>query len=145
MDGNRNRATMVANARGRDTGPELALRRELWRRGLRYRVDWRLPGIPRRRADVAFPGERLLIFVDGCFWHGCELHSRATRSNASFWNDKIERNRERDRDTDRRMREAGWEVLRVWEHEDVEAAADKIQGFVRERRDRSTARQSPGE
>lgn len=136
---------MVANARGRDTGPELALRRELWRRGMRYRVDWQLPGLTRRRADIAFPRERLLIFVDGCFWHGCEAHSRATRTNTSFWNEKIQRNRERDRDTDRRMTQAGWDVLRVWEHEGVAEAADEIQRRVRGRRDDAAAGRSQDE
>jgi DNA mismatch endonuclease (patch repair protein) len=85
--------------RGRDTAPELALRRELHRRGLRYRVD--MPVIPglRRRADVVFPRARVAVFVDGCFWHGCPQHATFAKSNAAFWAAKIAANKARDTDT----------------------------------------------
>jgi DNA mismatch endonuclease (patch repair protein) len=110
----------------RDTAPELALRRELHRRGRRYRVDLAiLPGL-RRRADVVFTHARLAIFVDGCFWHACPIHATSAKANAAFWEEKIRTNQARDRDTDRRLTEAGWTVLRVWEHEDSVGAADMI-------------------
>ncbi|MYS81396.1 very short patch repair endonuclease [Embleya scabrispora] len=123
------RAVMLAN-RSRDTGPELALRSLIHARGLRYRVDVRpLAGI-RRRADVVFPKERIAVFVDGCFWHGCPEHCRPARTNAEAWATKIEANRARDTDTNELLRTAGWTVIRVWEHEDLPLAADMIERTV---------------
>jgi DNA mismatch endonuclease (patch repair protein) len=112
--------------RRRDTAPELALRRELYHRGLRYRVDLALPELPRRRMDIVFTRARLVVLVDGCFWHGCPEHGTTARANAAFWAAKITANKARDVDTDRRLEMAGWTVLRVWEHEPAEAAADRI-------------------
>src|SRR5262249_39617381 len=80
----------------RDTPCELALRSAVHRLGLRYRVDWRVPGT-RRRADLAFVNTRVLVFVDGCFWHGCPEHGTWPKANASWWRDKIEANQQRDR------------------------------------------------
>lgn len=120
----------MTSTRRRDTGPELALRLELHRRGLRYRVDFApLPGV-RRRADIVFTRRRLCIFIDGCFWHGCPDHFTAPRTNADYWTPKINGNRERDADTDRRLAEAGWSVLRIWEHEDAVTAADRVKGAL---------------
>lgn len=116
--------------RRRDTGPELALRRELHSRGLRYRVEYRPVGLSRRSVDVAFPRARVAVFVDGCFWHGCPEHSRATKSNTGWWASKIAGNRGRDADTDARLVEGGWAVVRVWEHDDPVAAADLVEGVV---------------
>src|SRR3954447_6857243 len=82
--------------RRRDTAPELALRRELHRRGLRYYVDRSpVPGW-RRRADVVFPTARVAVFVDGCFFHGCPLHRTEAKANRDFWREKIEANIARD-------------------------------------------------
>src|SRR5438309_7395046 len=101
--------------RTRDTAPEIALRSELHRRGLRYRVDCApLPGL-RRRADVVFRSARVAVYVDGCFWHACDAHGTLPRSNAFYWEAKLARNVERDRETDSRLTEAGWVVIRVWE------------------------------
>ncbi|AEI13440.1 DNA mismatch endonuclease Vsr [Cellulomonas gilvus ATCC 13127] len=111
----------------RDTSPELALRRALHRRGLRYRVDATLPGIPRRRADVLFPRARLVVFVDGCFWHACPLHATQPAANGEWWRAKLEANVARDRDTDARLTASGWRVLRFWEHADMEAAAGAVE------------------
>lgn len=115
--------------------PELSLRRAAFRHGLRYRVDYPLPvkGL-RRRADFAFPSLRIAVFVDGCFWHRCPLHSSEPRANADWWKAKLDANVERDRDTDRRLREIGWEPVRVWEHEDVELAANRLLRTVTSRR-----------
>ena len=113
--------------RERDTVPELALRRELHRRGRRYRVD--VPIVPgtRRRADIVFGRARVAVFVDGCFWHGCPEHGqRAHHVNGWYWPEKIAGNRRRDADTDARLRAAGWAVVRVWEHQDPEQAAALI-------------------
>lgn len=111
--------------RRRDTAPELALRSELHRRGLRYRVDYPLPGM-RRRADIAFPRQRVAVFVDGCFWHGCPKHGTWPKTSETWWRAKIEANRTRDRDTDARLSAAGWISVRVWEHESPPTAATRV-------------------
>lgn len=119
------RATMRAN-RGRHTGPELAVRRALHARGLRYRVDHPLPFDRRRRADVVFTRAKVAVFIDGCFWHGCPEHGTTPRTNTAFWSAKIERNRVRDADTTARLEALGWSVLRFWEHDDVATAAERV-------------------
>ena len=124
---------MQAQAR-RDTKPELALRRELHRSGLRFLVDAALP-LPglRRRADLLFRGSRVAVFVDGCYWHACPVHGTRPASNTEFWGEKFEANVRRDRDTDRRLEEAGWVSARVWEHEEPLAAALRVASLVRAR------------
>ena len=123
----------------RDTAPERTLRSALHRSGLRFRVHVRpVPGI-RREADIVFPAARVAVFVDGCFWHGCPEHASWPKANAEWWRRKIEGNRERDDDTDERLREAGWTVVRMWTHEDPTAKASEIAQIVRRRRDANTA------
>lgn len=111
----------------RDTGPELALRRVLYRRGLRYRVHRRpLPDLA-RQADIVFTGAKVAVFVDGCFWHGCPDHGRREhRTNSWYWPKKIAANKDRDRDTNERLIAAGWVPVRIWEHEQPDAAADRV-------------------
>ena len=113
--------------RRRDTAPELALRRELHRRGVRYYVD-RAPmkGV-RRRADLVFPRRKVAVYVDGCFWHSCPQHATFPKNNAQWWAEKLAGNVTRDRDTDTRLTDAGWTVVRVWEHENPAVAADRVQ------------------
>jgi DNA mismatch endonuclease (patch repair protein) len=108
-----------------DTYCELAVRAAVRARGLRYRIDWPLSGT-RRRADLAFPGWRIAVFVDGCFWHVCPEHRSWPKSNATWWRSKLLANVVRDRDTDARLAASGWTVIRVWEHEDADAAAARI-------------------
>jgi DNA mismatch endonuclease, patch repair protein len=116
----------------RDTPAELALRRELHRRGLRYSLHQKLlPGL-RRETDIAFPRVRVAVFVDGCFWHACPEHGTTPKSNRGWWQAKLEANRSRDRDTDQRLRAEGWQVVRIWEHEPPVEAADRIEPLVRE-------------
>jgi DNA mismatch endonuclease, patch repair protein len=117
------------------TSPELLLRSELHRRGLRYRVHYafRLAGLTRRRCDLAFPRQRVAVFVDGCFWHACPVHATAPKSNADWWRAKLSANVARDRDTDEKLRASDWEVIRIWEHEPEAAAADRVQDLVRSR------------
>ena len=124
------RASMLGNRR-RDTAPELRLRSELHRRGLRFRVDFPPLASQRRRADIVFTRAKLAVFVHGCFWHGCELHCRMPRTNADYWSRKISRNSERDSETATTLREAGWTVLVVWEHEELIGAADRIERVYR--------------
>ncbi len=104
----------------------MALRRELHARGLRYRVQFKVTGLSRRTIDIAFTGRRVAVFVDGCFWHRCPVHATFPRSNARWWKDKLDGNVERDRRTDAALGELGWVVVRVWEHEDVVDAADRV-------------------
>jgi len=121
----------------RDTKPELALRRRLHAMGLRYRVDRQLIKGLRRRADLVFAGPRVAVFVDGCFWHLCPEHGNLPKSNHDWWRDKLEANVARDRDTDHRLAEADWIVLRVWEHElrqEPDAAAARVAEVVRARK-----------
>ncbi len=112
--------------RSRDTHPELLIRRSLYRRGLRYRVNYPVPGSRRRTMDIAFPRRRIAVFIDGCYWHGCPLHFRSPQTNTEFWLHKISRNRDRDSDTNSRLREAGWVVMRFWEHQESDQAARAI-------------------
>ncbi len=115
----------------RDTSIELRLRRELWSRGLRYRVDTSpLPDL-RRRADVLFRSAKVAVYLDGCFWHACPEHGTLPKANREWWREKLDHNVQRDRDTDARLEAAGWVVIRVWEHEDPKAAADQIENSVR--------------
>ncbi len=114
----------------RDTRAELAVRRAVWRLGLRYRVDI-APLRGRRRADLVFTRARVAVYVDGCFWHSCPLHATTPKANREWWEQKLAANVARDRDTDARLAEAGWTVLRVWEHEDPEQAAERISRTVR--------------
>ena len=111
--------------RRRDTPGEVALRSALRALGLRFKVDATLPGT-RRRADIVFARRKVAVFVDGCFWHGCPRHGTWPKANARWWRDKIETNRDRDRDTDHKLKAAGWLVLRFWEHTDAERAAERV-------------------
>ena len=120
---------MRANRR-RDTGPELALRRELHRRGLRFRVDHAPMGGIRCRADIVFTSRRIAIFVDGCFWHACPEHGNLPTANREWWRAKLDLNVARDRRNDQALAEAGWRVIRVWEHEAVTAAAHRISAAI---------------
>ena len=120
--------------RRRDTKPELAIRRLLHARGLRYRVDVPLEFDHRRRADIVFPAAKLIVFIDGCFWHGCKEHYSVPATNAEFWATKREKNMARDQETTQRLTEAGWIVRRYWEHEDPVKVVDDIQSKYRELR-----------
>jgi DNA mismatch endonuclease (patch repair protein) len=116
----------------RDTRPEVLLRSELHRQGLRFRKD--LPvRLPERvvRPDITFTRARVAVFVDGCFWHVCPLHGNQPRANTDYWRPKLARNVERDRIVDNALREAGWRVLRAWEHEDVATVAERVGAELR--------------
>ncbi|MDQ7903511.1 very short patch repair endonuclease [Phytohabitans sp. ZYX-F-186] len=114
------------------TRPELLVRQELHRRGLRFRINHRtLPGRP----DIAFTRARLAIFIDGCFWHQCPEHGVMPKNNREWWQAKLRRNIERDEEKDAELSQLGWEVLRFWEHEDPVTVAVEIERVWRERRD----------
>lgn len=101
----------------RDTKPELVVRRALHQRGLRYRVNYPVPGMPRRTIDIAFPRRQLAVFVDGCFWHACPAHSVTSKSNTRWWQEKLEGNVKRDVETSEWLAQRGWAVMRFWEHD----------------------------
>ncbi len=110
--------------------PELAVRKRIHTAGLRYRVDFAPLG-GRRRADIVFTRKRIAVFIDGCYWHGCPQHATFPKRNSDYWLPKLQRNVERDRDTDRLLRKAGWIVLRFWEHERPDDVARRIVAAVR--------------
>jgi DNA mismatch endonuclease, patch repair protein len=117
---------MRANRRT-DTKPELALRRALHRQGYRYRKDYRLDLTGARvRPDIAFTARRVAVFVDGCFWHCCPQHGTQPAANTWYWAPKLARNVERDRAADAALAEAGWRVVRVWEHESLDGAVAAV-------------------
>lgn len=123
------RNRMRAN-KSRDTSPELAVRRLVHARGMRYYINRRpLPDL-RRTADLLFPKARVAVFIDGCFWHGCPEHHTIAKANATFWAEKVNANATRDRDTDRRLTEAGWTVVRAWEHEPPASVAARIESAL---------------
>lgn len=125
------RSNAMRLQRTKDTEPELALRRELHRRGLRYRLHRRLlPGL-RRTADIVFPPARVVVDVRGCFWHGCPDHSRLGTGDTSWWRRKLEDNIRRDQETERLLGEAGYTVVVAWEHDDVRFIADRVERLVR--------------
>jgi DNA mismatch endonuclease, patch repair protein len=119
-------AVMQGN-RSRDTRPEVLLRSALHRRGLRFRKDYVIRADGRRcRADVVFTRQQVAVFVDGCFWHGCPEHGRTPRTNHEYWRVKLGRNVERDQQSTTALINAGWKVMRVWEHERVDVAVESI-------------------
>ncbi|MER7457509.1 very short patch repair endonuclease [Micromonospora sp. NPDC126480] len=117
--------------RRKDTAPELTLRRALHRAGLRYRIGFPVTGLPRRTIDIAFTRIKLAVFVDGCFWHGCSEHGTWPKANSAWWEAKILKNRARDRETTRQLEDAGWRVIRIWEHEPAENAAGRLIDVVK--------------
>lgn len=117
------RMSMAASA---NTAPELSLRRALHRAGKRFRVQYKVRGLPRRTVDIALVGSRIAIMVDGCFWHACPVHASWPRNNAGWWREKLAANVARDRDTDRLLESLGWTVLRVWEHEATDSALERV-------------------
>ncbi|WP_160073291.1 DNA mismatch endonuclease Vsr [Pseudoclavibacter sp. 8L] len=123
------RRSMLGN-RARDTQPELAVRGILHRMGLRYRVDLRPTPRVRARGDIVFPRRRLVVFIDGCHWHGCPQHYTAPKSNTAYWSAKLAANRERDARTTDVLTELGWTVLRFWTHQDSAEIAEEIRNAV---------------
>lgn len=108
------------------TKVELQVRRGLHARGYRYRVDRKLLPDQRFRGDIVWSGRRVVVFLDGCFWHGCPQHGTTPKSNREWWRAKIKTNRSRDRRVDAILRDRGWTVLRFWEHDPPLAIIESI-------------------
>jgi DNA mismatch endonuclease (patch repair protein) len=133
-------ATRIGKANKRQgTKAEVRLRSNLHRDGLRFRKDHlvRAGGV-RVHVDVVFTRRRVAIFVDGCFWHGCPEHLHVPKANRDWWEWKLAATHRRDWDTDRGLHQAGWAVVRVWEHEDVYEAADRVEAAWRVRTGRAS-------
>lgn len=119
------RRNCMSRIKSAGTKPELTLRRGLWANGARYRIKSGLVGKP----DMVFHRSRLVVFVDGCFWHNCPVHGRTPTSNTTYWSEKLLRNRNRDEFVNKTLQTAGWRVLRIWEHDvraDVGAVVARI-------------------
>jgi DNA mismatch endonuclease (patch repair protein) len=116
--------------RSTDTRPEVAIRSALHRAGLRFLKNSRPEsGLP--RADVLFPRARLAVFIDGCFWHCCPEHGTSPRTNGAYWRAKLDGNVARDRRNDAALADAGWNVVRIWEHEEPSGASQRVQRTYR--------------
>ncbi len=127
-------ARSMRSNRSRDTALEIRIRSALFAAGLRYRKHVRPVSGLRYEADVVFARHRLVVFIDGCFWHGCPDHHRrplATASNRDWWLAKLQTNAERDRKVDALLSEQGWTVLRIWEHESDDDAVQKVVARLR--------------
>lgn len=128
------RSYNMSSIRGKNTRPELMLRKRMFAAGLRYRLDYR---IGRYRADIAFPTKKVAIMVDGCFWHCCPKCFRMPRSNVGYWRKKFRENRARDRRAGRMLVKNGWKLMRFWEHFIKERPNDVIAAVVRLREKRN--------
>lgn len=132
------RSLLMARVRRQGTEPELILRKTLWANRLRYRLKSKrkLPGSP----DILFPGHRIAIFIDGCFWHGCSLHGTIPKTHSKFWATKIERNKSRDVEVDEKLMTLGWTPLRFWEHEikgNIQSVIKRIKEVLEQSSDNS--------
>jgi DNA mismatch endonuclease, patch repair protein len=118
---------MKGNRRA-DTKPELALRSALHAQGLRFRKDFQLrtSAGSKVKADIVFPQDRIAVFVDGCFWHGCPEHGRTPKANTTYWGPKLARNKQRDQRVTDDLRADGWSVIRIWEHEPLHQAVKRV-------------------
>jgi DNA mismatch endonuclease (patch repair protein) len=127
------RRSVMQRIAKKDTAPELLLRSALHRRGVRYRLQVPVPGLPRRSIDIALTRARMAIFVDGCFWHGCALHFHHPEHNREWWAWKIQSIQHRDENTVDHLTSLGWLAVRVWEHEDMECVAQHLATLRRDR------------
>ncbi len=106
------RSKVMSAIHSKNTVPEIILRKALWKRGLRFRVQY-----CSEKIDIAFPARKVAVFVDGCFWHGCPLHSHKIGTNEAYWQPKLEKNKARDKNKTAKLEAEGWTVIRIWEHE----------------------------
>lgn len=128
------RSRNMAAVKRSNTKPEIVLRHALHAVGLRYRKDYPLRlGRKLIRPDIAFTRSRVAVFIDGCFWHRCPQHGEVPATNISFWSAKLEANAARDREQDRLLGEAGWLVVRIWEHEPLDVAIATVRAALTSR------------
>lgn len=133
---------MQANRR-RDTKPERLLRSILHTRGRRYRIDYPIRtahGVRPIRPDIVFTQARLVVFIDGCFWHSCPQHSSQPKANSSYWEAKLDENIRRDQRNTEALESAEWRVLRIWTHTAPDDAADLVDGALKDAQKRMGTR-----
>lgn len=106
------RSKIMSTIKSKNTRPEILLRRTLWKKGYRYRIHY-----GKEKIDIAFPSKKVAIFVDGCFWHMCPIHGNVPKSNESYWVPKLEKNIVKAKEKDQRLKNEGWKVIHVWEHD----------------------------
>lgn len=107
------RSETMRRVKSKNTSLELKVRSALYKRGLRYRLNYPLPGKP----DIIFPKQKIVIFIDSCFWHGCPEHLRKPASNIIYWSEKIKKNIARDKMVNKKYKEMDWKIIRLWEHD----------------------------
>jgi DNA mismatch endonuclease, patch repair protein len=124
------RSKIMSNIRSKNTKPEIALRKALWAKGLRFRKYF-----GKEKIDIAFPKTKIAIFLDGCFWHSCPIHSHLPKSNKEYWTPKLKKNVERDKAKNKQLESEGWIVLRFWEHElnNCEEIIKRIESEIEDR------------
>ena len=130
------RSYCMSQIKGKNTKPEVVLRKALWNTGFRHRLKNKLPGNP----DIVYPSLKVVIFVDGCFWHKCPKHYQPPKTRVSFWKNKINGNVERDKKNNILLQSKGWLVIRVWEHEiknSLSTCAYRISGALSQRKSKS--------
>lgn len=130
--------------RRRDTALEVGVRSRLHALGYRFRVDYRPDASLRTRGDIVFTRRKVVVFIDGCFWHGCPWHATEPKNNAQWWREKLAANVARDRRADQLLRDLGWAVIRVWEHEPLESAVASIVRVLGEPPSRGSPTQAGG-
>lgn len=108
------RSEIMRRVKNKDSEAELSLRSALHAEGLRFRLHRRVEGVT---VDIVFPGPRVAVFVDGCFWHGCPKHATFPKTNRDYWLPKLAENKERDERQTKHLQESGWKVIRIWEHD----------------------------
>ena len=117
------RSDIMSRIGSKNTKMEIAFRKELWHGGIRYRKN------PKKyfgKPDIVIKKKKVVIFLDSCFWHGCRMHCRIPKTNKEYWNSKVERNIRRDKEVTKHYQEAGWRVVRIWEHEIIKNFAKVV-------------------
>ena len=114
------RSYIMSQIRGKNTKPEILLRKALFAKGLRYKTHYELKGTP----DIVFPKQKVAIFVDGCFWHVCPKHFKRPKTNLAYWIPHLKRNVKYAKEVNKELKSKGWRVLRLWEHSVAAAEMD---------------------
>jgi DNA mismatch endonuclease, patch repair protein len=127
------RSFCMSQNKGKNTKPEIMLRKALWNQGLRYRTHLKLPGRP----DVVFTKHKIAIFIDGCYWHGCPQHRVLPKTNRAFWLEKFRKTKLRDNKNSKMLESSGWKVIRIWEHDVKQNLVSVLQVILKALKQRS--------
>lgn len=121
------RSEIMSRVKGKDSEAECSLRSALHGQGVRFRLHRQVEGV---KVDIVFPGPRVAVLVDGCFWHGCPRHATFPKSNRGYWLPKLAENKGRDNRQSVHLQKAGWKVIRVWEHDCLPPASRVVTRIV---------------